>query len=95
MLTNGFFRLNADNFAISTERPPPNPMIISLFADFTFFWTQAVSFTSFDFAKCHTADIFAFFKDLSICFPIIFFTFFPEIIETFFGLDNDFRKSPT
>ena len=37
MLINGFFRLNEHNFAISTERPPPNPMIMSLFAALTFF----------------------------------------------------------
>ena len=36
-----------------------------------------------------------FFNDLSISFPIIFFTFLPEIIETFFGLESDRKNSPT
>ena len=45
MLTNGFFRLNAHNFATSTYRPPPNPMIMSLFVDLTFFCITFVSLT--------------------------------------------------
>ena len=37
ILTNGFLKLNAHNFAISTDRPPPKHQIISLFAVLTFF----------------------------------------------------------
>ena len=45
ILTNGFFRLNEHSLAISTERPPPNPIIMSLFTYLTFFWIAIVSLT--------------------------------------------------
>ena len=37
ILTNGFLRLKAHNFAISTDRPQPKPMLMSLFDVLNFF----------------------------------------------------------
>ena len=37
ILTNGFFRLNEQSFAISTDLPPPIPTMRSDFPDLTFF----------------------------------------------------------
>ena len=37
ILTNGLLRLNEHNFAISTDLPPPIPIMRSVFAFLTFF----------------------------------------------------------
>ena len=37
ILTKGFLRINEHNFAISTDLPPPIPIMRSVFAFLTFF----------------------------------------------------------
>ena len=43
-LTNGLLRLNPMSFAISTERPPPTPIIKSLLLWRTFFSISCIVF---------------------------------------------------
>src|SRR4029077_6378652 len=94
MLTNDFFKLYAIIFAISTDLPPPIPIIKSLLS---FFISDTVLFadsTSLLVIRGHTYLIRESVRELEIFLSVIFRALSPDTKETFLGFDRPTKKLP-